>query len=704
MTVLDFALQYASRGWAIIPLWWQEKGDCACKRPDCDSEAKHPLSKIVPSGVLEATTNQIIIKEWFRKFPKANIGIACGKSKLLVLDVDPRHGGSLDVLPERLPDTITVLTGGGGQHIYFSSNDQTLKNCSIAPGIDVRCNASYVVAPPSVHKSGNSYEFEVSSGLDVPLVVPPQWLLDLMKSHKEPIPVAPDETILEGQRNDILTHWAGIWRARGLEENDILLLLRGKNEHCVPPLTDKELETIAHSIARYPSGDKVVIDIESEHMTDLGNGKRLARLYGDKMHFIREWGWLCWNGVKWENNEGQAMRYAKDTVRSIYGEAERGDDESRKKLAKWAMNSESDGRIMAMLDLGRSELSIEKRPWDFDTHPLLVNCDNGVLDLNAMMFLPHSPHMCLTKKIGTAYDSKAECPTWMKFLYRIMDDNREMVEFIQRCIGYSLSGNIEEECLFFLYGTGFNGKSTFTDTLEYLLGDYACKAPATTLMIKKNEGVPNDIARLVGSRLITVQEIGEGHRLNENIIKDLTGGDTITARFLNKEFFEYRPTFKIWMYGNHKPGVRGTDRAIWRRIHLLPFKVTIPESERDPKLKGIGGKLHAELPGILTWAIEGYRTWRQGGLQVPSCVKKATETYRAEMDVIATFIDDKCVMDKGTHSRAGELYKKYGDWCMVNGETPVSSTMFGRRLVERGLDKYHDRGGWVYLGIGILEE
>ena len=292
-----------------------------------------------------------------------------------------------------------------------------------------------------------------------------------------------------------------------------------------------------------------------------------------------------------------------------------------------------------MLVLAQSEPDIPARITEFDTDPLLLNCANGVLNLATGELMPHAPARRLSKITTIAYDPMAACPLWLEFLDRVMGSDDDMIDYLQRAMGYTLTGHTGEQCLFFTHGNGANGKSVFLEILLQMAGEYGTNARADSFMVKQQSGIPNDIARLVGMRFVGVNETETGQRMAESLVKDLTGGDTISARFLHREFFTFRPEFKLWIRGNHKPSIRGTDDGIWRRIHLIPFEVQIPEAERDPNLPE---KLHAELPGILRWAVEGAIAWQRDGLRVPEKVKAATSEYRTEMDRLADFIDEKC--------------------------------------------------------------
>ena len=384
---------------------------------------------------------------------------------------------------------------------------------------------------------------------------------------------------------------------------------------------------------------------------------------------------------------------------TIYAEASRAADEDiRKRIAKHAMASESAHKLRAMLEMASSEPGIPVLPDQLDRDPWQLNVYNGTVNLRTGALEPHRADHLITKLAPVSYDPDADCPLWLSFLDRVMDGDRDLIGFLQRAVGYSLTADTGEQCFFILHGSGANGKTTFLQAISALLGDYALQTPTDTLLIRRGGGIPNDLARLRGARLVTAIEADEGRRLAEALVKQVTGGDKVTARFLHAEFFEFVPEFKLWLGTNHKPAIRGTDWAIWRRIRLVPFNVTIPPEEQDHQL---GQRLLAELDGILAWAVQGCLDWQREGLNPPPAVVNATAAYRDESDPLGTFLEDCCILDDNARAQAGPLYDTYRQWCKSNGEDAVTSRRFSRQLDERGFDKVTERHRY-YLGIGLL--
>ena len=443
-----------------------------------------------------------------------------------------------------------------------------------------------------------------------------------------------------------------------------------------------------------------------ERLTDLGNARRFVRQHQGSIRYCYQLSaWLHFDGKRWIRDEsGEIERRAKQTVEDIYAEAaEIADEEERKELRKHAMKSESAGRIASMIDLARSEPGIPVAVEDLDQDPWLLNVENGTIDLRSGVRREHRGRDRITKLAPVSYNPDATCPKFLEFLATIFAEIRALIDFLQRAIGYSLTGLTSEQKLFLLHGGGNNGKTTLEKAIEATLGDYAEATPPETLMIRYGEGggPSEDIARLRGARFVSSIESEEGRRLAEAKIKLLTGGDKVVARHLYGHYFEFRPTFKLWFATNHLPTVRGQDEAIWRRILRIPFNVTIAKAERVPDF--FESVLRPELPGILAWAVAGCLVWQERGLEPPEEVLNATADYRHEQDFVAAFVADCCHVDVQLSARAGALYKAFKSWSEERGEKPMSGSMFGRRLEERGFTKQKDYRGTLRLGLELLD-
>jgi putative DNA primase/helicase len=436
------------------------------------------------------------------------------------------------------------------------------------------------------------------------------------------------------------------------------------------------------------------------NLTDLGNSERFSNQHGEDARYVYPWrSWLTWTSQRWQPDAGGVtVRMAKETVRSIYSEAADAEDADRRKaIVGHARRSESRSRIEAMIALAQSEMPI--MPDGLDTDPWLLNVSNGTLDLKTGELREHDRDDLITKLAQVEYDATAKAPIWEKFLEQILPDEA-VREFVRRLAGYSLTGSTREHVLPILYGSGANGKSTFVNVLMAAMGDYASQT-APDLLLAKQGSHPTELADLFGARLVAAIEVNDGRRFNEALVKQLTGGDTIKARRLYQDFWEFAPTHTVWMAVNHRPDVRGTDQAIWRRIKLIPFTTAIPPEEQDTELPE---KLLEELPGILAWAVRGCLDWQRSGLGEPDEVRRATNQYRAHMDVLAGFLDERCVIDQKAWAKFGNLYADYTEWAEAAGEHPESKRRFGDSLAERG---YPAANGTDHVairrGVGLRE-
>jgi putative DNA primase/helicase len=333
-----------------------------------------------------------------------------------------------------------------------------------------------------------------------------------------------------------------------------------------------------------------------------------------------------------------------------------------------------------------------------DQHPFLVNTRNWTLDLSdgTVVARPHSQEDYLTKTLEVEYDPEATCPQWMEFLTDIFGGDEAIMQAVQRMVGYTLTGDTSEQCLFFAYGTGKNGKSVFFNALEALFGEYYGRAPSEMIMMNKYSQIPSDVAQLKGQRMVVTSEIGENRRLDEERIKDLTGGDTVTARKMHQDWFKFRCTHKLWIFGNHKPVLTGVDLGIRRRFRIIPFEVTIPEEKRRP-MRDLLDAFRAELPGILNWALEGYVRYREAGLLDTEKMTSALSAYFSDMDIVGQFLKECCEEIPSQVTLVKKIWEPYKGWCDDIGERAQAGRRFNQSLRERGYDVRPGTGNKLYV-------
>lgn len=457
---------------------------------------------------------------------------------------------------------------------------------------------------------------------------------------------------------------------------------------------------------------KAVQAVDEEKMRaytfdDMGNANRFVDLFGENVRYCyTEKKWYFYNSMRWSvDNLGVILRMADKCVEAMKAEAKlylQADEESggdmAKNFEKHMKSSRSNKSKKAMLS--EVEHHVPILPLQMDRYKMALNTPSGIINLKNGEVRSHNAEYYFTKITSVECSQTADCPRWLAFLDDIFAGDKDLIRYIQKAVGYSLTGSTAEQCAFFLYGTGRNGKSTFIDVIRDVFGDYAANIQPETIMVKssQNSAINSDIARLKGARLVTSVEPNEGVRLNEGLLKQLTGDDTVTARKLYSEEFEFKPEFKLWMATNHKPIIRGTDTGIWRRIHMIPFNVQIPEDKVD---KNLTHKLKAEMTGIFKWCIDGCLMWQREGLQMPAAVLKSVREYRREMDVISAFIEDKCTLE-GT-VQASTLYAAYVSWADSNNEYCMSNTKFSTEIAKR-FEKIKGRNYNYFTGISIRSE
>ena len=465
------------------------------------------------------------------------------------------------------------------------------------------------------------------------------------------------------------------------------------------PDSPRALELV-RDVARRNEGDGGDSpEVRAPAFTDKGNGERLAKKHGHELRFCTDWNrWLIWNGIRWAvDKTGEVMRMAKVIAAEIIDE--RAIVVDFKELQSHCNKSQSLKGLEAMIRLAGSELPIPITSDLLDVDPYLFNCGNGTLNLQSGEFREARRDELLTKHTPVEYDPEATCPIWLAFLDQVMDKDEGLISFLQRAVGYSLTGKTNERAIFLLYGKGRNGKSTFLETVRALIGDYAMRTPTETLMQKQRGAIPNDIARLKGARFVIASETEEGKSLAPAKLKELAGGDVVSARFMRAEFFEFMPEFKIWIGTNHKPNVKDSSQAIWDRIKLVPFTVRIADDRQDPNLID---DLKSELPGILNWALEGCQQWVASGLGTAEKITEATKEYQAEQDLVGNFLAECCVLQSVAVVGKGDLYKEYVRWCEDSHEWVLTKKIFGQRLDALGLTETRKAGGErCWQGVGL---
>lgn len=506
---------------------------------------------------------------------------------------------------------------------------------------------------------------------------------------------------------------------------------RSKGLYVAPPPDDSDIPPYLLDQEEGPPEDGYLLKqaVGKHRMTDTGNGKILAELAGCDLRYCptaKGDSWMVWDGTHWVPDDlKRAHLLAKMVAKVRWIEAEHAWEDfeaaregiateadpkeleaAAKKADAWAARSEMSIGVRGTVDMALSEpgMGVPSDKWDAD--PWLFNAKNMAVNLETLVGRPHRREDFATKAGGTERVFGAKAPLWEKFLNSVFDGKKDIISYVQRWCGYCLTGSTREHIMLILWGGGSNGKSTFVETIRYVMGSYAVMTRAETLMAKQNQGIPNDIAALAGARLVTASETDRGKHLAEGTVKEITGGDTVTARFLNKEFFSFKPLFKLMLTTNNKPTIKGTDDGIWRRIHLLPFTVSFKDKQKDPQL---GQKLREEAAGILEWMLEGCELWRLHGLCPPEDVTKATDSYKKEQDTLAEFIEECCEKLTSGEIPKGDLYKAYVKWAEDNGEHPMKQRTLTTALEERGWLEAKSRKdgrkweGWT-LKAGALPE
>lgn len=439
---------------------------------------------------------------------------------------------------------------------------------------------------------------------------------------------------------------------------------------------------------------------------DTGNAERLRDLFGENIRFnYTSNTWMYYDGKRWRNDDTGRMKILTDKVvenmkkeKLFVADGIDQEDMEKYRYRHWK-ESRNHSKKVNMMKECEHLLPVTNETFDNDFN--LFNVQNGFVDLKAGELRDHEKKNHFTKISNVEYTDKADCPKWDEFLNDIFLGNQELVRYIQRAVGYSLSGHTSEQVLFVLYGNGRNGKSVFLDIINEIFGNYSTNIQPQAIMASKNQSDASpEIAKLDGARLVTTTEPNEGERFDEGLLKQLTGGDRVSARKLYENEFEFTPQFKLWMATNHKPYVRGRDEGIWRRFVIIPFDKQIPLHEID---RDLTKKLKLELPAIMRWCVDGFLEWQRIGLSEPKIIKEQRDEYRTEMDSISAFIEECCETDYKFKIAASELFNAYDSWAKRNNQHKMTNVKFATEMLKK-FERTTIKGKRYYRGLKVAED
>ena len=714
-------------------------GKCDCGKSDCNSPGKHPRFKGKDRG---ATIDPAQIDRELA-YPFANIGVHCGLSGLVVIDIDPRNGGTetMEALEERhgrIDGAIAANTGGGGEHRYFLAKDGVSYPSTLGPGVDVQSGNKYVIAAPSRHHSRGIYRWQESRDPISSTLFLTAFPSEILAERKAPVLEESgeelDETTTEiaKLRSALETISADCPRD---EWRDVLYSIKSTGwsiaedtarewSQTAPHLwSEAEFDAIWRGAEKLRKGGRTVASIyhaatrngwinpdrnrHAETLGDIDNGRRFATANRNRLIYVRATKtWRKYKNGIWRACErGEEVAAAKTVADANLREAGLNlsaspSDASKASYGQALKVHRSAPRINAMIDMARAEddLSVPD-PTFFDGNPLTLGVEGGAIDLKTGEWLAPSPGHRISKCVGVRYDSSAKCLRWEAFLADILGD-QERVAFVQRFAGYSLTGLVDEEALLFMVGTGANGKSVMANVLAAVFGDYAVTVGSELLSVTKNEGEASRYKhRLQGARLALVNEVGQADTFNDRRIKEIVSREAIPTRALFGEAFDFYPTHTIWVRGNHRPAIRDAGDGMWRRLFLLLFGRQFGPEERVRDLDR--QLLEAEGSGVLNWCIAGCLQWQKVGLQTPPSVLQETAMYRDDTDVIGDWIATDCVVKPGERCSIATIFSSYQHHCATLGMTPMTRPAFVRMMGTRGFRRVKSNGKAYLAGVDV---
>ena len=697
--------KYLEKGWRLFPCHAIVDGRCTCGKKDCHSPGKHPRITDWPK---KASSDPAVINNWATMYPNTNWALATGAgSDVFVLDIDVAKGNGFESLEEfeqnrqegPLPRTLEATTGSGGRHLFFKFPRDLTEELSIGtswlPNIDFRGNGGYVILAPGNHVSGGQYRwrnFEDAVLADLPRDVV-QNILQKKQKNTVGQPGRFDtvnvlEGIPEGSRDDTLFRWACKERRRyeneadgGREAITILALVIAQKSG----FPKEEALKCVDSAFKQPH-DEMVVGGEKvrQPLTDQGNRNRFLMKYGDDLRYVPEWGWLLWGDRGWNPIPVQKIKsLAEEVTAQLQEERElvSGKD-LLKEYDKWIRYTESNSGTKNIVEMAQQPDAILRRPDDFDRKLTELACANGIVDLVNGELRGFSRMDLVTKNTGVIYDPSARSDRWEKFLEASTNGDKELQEYLQLAAGYTATGLNTEECFFVISGPPASGKSTYVDALLAALGDYSTTSQSEVFMLRKGKDTAlNEIARLAGLRMTSVSEVRQGEKFNDTLIKQIVGGDRVTARFLYKDTFEFTPQFKLWIATNHDPA--SNDAGMLRRLKRIRFTHTVPPEQRDPNLKQAVKDQDREA--VLAWIVEGAMKYlAQGRLVAPKAVQEAVEQYQVDQDVVATFIEEKLVPSEGSFLSLSDAFTAWSSWCKSVNHFAGNWPGFIQMMADRG--------------------
>lgn len=715
---LHAALEYLRRGWSVFPLLNKHR----------------PLVKLKQYAERPPSAEEV--RAWWYERPDAWVGVLLGPVSGVVR-IDADGPVPLELLSS-LPQSSEFATPSGGRGWLFEYDPNLSMGREVlwsgdGPHQELRYQSAgcYTVLPPSP-----GYSWVSSSPSVGPLPGPVKdallsaataAVLKSLEREYAPTATVPEPAVmlealahipaddrdtwikvgfaLHSAGDEHLEHWVAWSRtsSKFVEGECEHLWAKFKRDGGVTP---RYITCLAKKHGWYSAKFH-------EPLTDVGNGRVLTRSLNGRGLYCREWDrWLVWDGARWcEDGQLEVEAAAKKVVRDRYqaalksfaaklakcadqAELKRTETAMRQVLG-WCMKSEDARHVHAAIDMARSEAGAYASFRKLNCHPYLLNCANGTLDLRSGELSPHDPEQMLTQLCPTEYDPDADCPRWRQFLDEVFAGDGELIESIQRLFGYCITGSVDQHVLPIFYGTGRNGKSTMERTLKHVLGpDYCCTAPQNFLALSRYEQHPTKLVVLYSKRVVFDVETGDAMRLNEELVKRLTGGDPIQARRMHENFWEFDPTHKLVMLTNNEPHVQGTDTAIWSRLKKWPFDVSFLGREEQ----GLDERLRSEAKGVLAWLVQGCFEWQRVGLGEPKAVAEATAAYRHEQDHVGQFIDSCLVRDPAGRVRTDELMRLYTVWCAANGHRALNVSAFGRRMTASGIGIDPEGGRKYRLG------